>query len=291
MSNDPAQIALRTYLLALSLSLGPSLVPALSTPTPGVTLNKFRLIRILRRELSLDGFAFAMTLAVGGGALLRKYLVSFARVKGPDLNPSRSVEEEEGDFDHPLGSSVFARLKQKFTSILNATRLLLACYYKLSEEQQTFLTYVLSSSLGVLVLQAGGERERNIARRRARTTTTLNEATTSSSTVPSSASPTLDLTLLLLVRAVDTVVQRFIIRRSSRSPIPGKELQQNITAVSNGQNSESTSLRYRSDLELEEKSKLDSKFRTCQSTRWTSRVDAFVFWACSARYVLKKNLN
>lgn len=255
--NGPAQIALRTYLLALSLSLGPSLVPLVfqgsngsssSSPiTSTGTLN--RLIRVLKRELSLDGFAFAMALAVGGGALLRKC-------------PSRSTTvEDEGDLVH-AHSSVLARLKHKFASILNATRWL---ENELSEEQQTFLAFVLSSSLGVLVLQAGRERERTVQRR----------ARNTNATVPA-ASPTLDLTLLLFVRAVDAVVQHLIIRRSSTSPVssvPGIERQNVIT--SNGTTAVSDGSRSDLGLERQEKSK--------RRSRWTSRVDAFIFWACSAR--------
>ncbi|EPT04339.1 hypothetical protein FOMPIDRAFT_1040121 [Fomitopsis schrenkii] len=64
--DDPLQIALRTYALSLALSLGPALVPFLTSPKArkdGMT----RLGRILGRELRVTGFAFAMTAGVGGG--------------------------------------------------------------------------------------------------------------------------------------------------------------------------------------------------------------------------------
>ena len=63
--NHPIQIALRTYALALSLSLGPAFVAFLTKPRRK-TVGP--LIRAIQRELGLTGFAFAMTTALAGGA-------------------------------------------------------------------------------------------------------------------------------------------------------------------------------------------------------------------------------
>src|SRR5436189_3760143 len=78
--NHPSQVALRTYALALSLSLGPSLIPFLVS----LVVPKFRgsktsfasLKRVLRRELGHDGFAFSITFSVAGGAILKQLLTS-----------------------------------------------------------------------------------------------------------------------------------------------------------------------------------------------------------------------
>lgn len=68
LSSDPthpSQVAIRTYGLALSLSLGPSLVPfvlSLITRRKSSKTGLEALKKILRRELGCDGFAFAITI-------------------------------------------------------------------------------------------------------------------------------------------------------------------------------------------------------------------------------------
>ncbi|KAG5647996.1 hypothetical protein DXG03_007030 [Asterophora parasitica] len=71
--SEPVQFALRTYALSLSLSLGPSLVPFLTALLKRKLSHKTGIkafLRVLRREFGFDGFAFAMTLSVAGGAAL-----------------------------------------------------------------------------------------------------------------------------------------------------------------------------------------------------------------------------
>ncbi|KAJ7786317.1 integral membrane protein [Mycena metata] len=67
----PAQVALRTYCLSLCLSLGPSLVPFVIFRRSEKTSRK-ALKRVLAREFGLKGFAFSVTLALGGGSFIRE---------------------------------------------------------------------------------------------------------------------------------------------------------------------------------------------------------------------------
>ena len=68
-NDDPRIIVARTYGLSLSLSLGPSLISLLARGP----LNKksyARISALLKKELGPSSFAFAMTVAVGGGTAL-----------------------------------------------------------------------------------------------------------------------------------------------------------------------------------------------------------------------------
>ncbi|KAK0233084.1 hypothetical protein IW262DRAFT_47070 [Armillaria fumosa] len=199
----PTQITLRTYALALSLSLGPALVPFLSAllrSTPPSKYNKQSLSALLRQELGLGGFAFAITLAVGGGATVRHLWTSL---------------------DDP------AKDKQAPST------------------QKTFISYALSSAIGILLLQKGRRRPN----------------------VQNAPSRTLDLTLLLFVRAVDALVQSFVYKRSSRVRVRERPV----------------------DVEhhpgLLSQRLLREKHQTTRSDipGFTARIDALVFWACSAR--------
>ncbi|KAF8909027.1 hypothetical protein CPB84DRAFT_1766713 [Gymnopilus junonius] len=238
-STHPAQIAFRTYALALSLSLGPSLLPftvalfsrkARSSPRTSLKALK----AILRRELGYDAFAFAVTFAVAGGAALRRYL----------WNLSNEVEKVNPFVEEPTLRNVFSYLKTRIS--------------RLSPAQQTFISNVTSSSIGILLIQSG--RERVLHRRLARRTPSY----------PSTehASPTLDLTLLLFVRAVDSILQAFILRK----PLPASDLDDDTQA-------HLADPRLVLDRLTKEKVKRENKMRQ----NLTSQIDALVFWACSAR--------
>ncbi|KAJ7071025.1 integral membrane protein [Mycena amicta] len=195
----PLQVSIRTYCLAACLSLLPSLVPFVT-----LTRSKNSLKRVLYRELHFTGFAFAVTAAVGGGSFLREAW--------------RALDESSSD------QIAVAKLKQWISS-------------KLSAAQKTFLSNVVSSTAGLLLLQAG--------RRRA--------STAKSSPPEASASRTLDLTLLLLVRALDAGVQSFVSHRSGTTRNHQPISTQNILPAS------------------------------AKRAAMRMQIDSLVFWACSAR--------
>ncbi|KAF5390152.1 hypothetical protein D9757_002926 [Collybiopsis confluens] len=227
LSDDPthpAQIALRTYGLALFLSLGPSSIPFIVSFLTGrhshkTSLSAFR--RVLRRECGYDGFAFAITLGVGGGATLKRAWDNNAK-------------------HNPWISSLDRRLG-------------------LSPSQKSFIANFFSSSFSILLLQAGRRRSqslRNIPRPGA-IPIPYTYTPSNSSAVPSkSPSPTLDLTLLVLVRALDSALQSLILKFSD-GPEFGKDSPSEVDAKHKRYNAKVTLL--------------------------TTRLDAFVFWACSAR--------
>ncbi|PPQ80833.1 hypothetical protein CVT25_001958 [Psilocybe cyanescens] len=272
LSDDPAhpaQIALRTYTLALSLSLGPSLVPFIvQGVSPKKAVNIAALKRVLRRELGYDGLAFAFTLCVAGGAGLKQSIQHLSQKELQHKKPGRKTEnasDRSSGFTDVPAINFFIRLKSWVLA--------------LSPGQRSFLSYVLSSSVGILLIQAGRERSSRLqqARRAA-------EAV-AAGTVPASAlshpalraaanrtSPTLDLTLLLLVRAVDSLVQAFILQK----PIP---------RVSSHDTSDHKHTSRTADpkLVLEKLEKERIRRENIIRQKWTSQVDAFVFWACSAR--------
>lgn len=190
-----SDVALRTYALALSLSLGPALVPFVTRLHNG--LDSAKLGRVLRREFGHNGFAFSITLAVAGGAFLKK---------------------------------TWAKSKKHF----------------LSPEHETFVANTISASVAIFLLQ---RRHRRRARRDA-------------------TSPTLDLTLLLLVRAMDSLVQSFVMRSSASGINP------QIADFKDGLLPQVVHHKLQ-----KEKEKRDKE----TSRRWTEQIDAFVFWACSAR--------
>lgn len=243
-STHPAQIALRTYVLALALSLGPSLAPfavalisrkARSSPRTSLTALK----AVLRRELGHDGFAFAVTLAVAGGAALRQCFlrISNESSEAKKENTSSSVKE-------PSMRSILSYLKR--------------CISRLSPAQQTFISNAISSSVGILLIQSG--RERTLRRRLLRRTSSYPSA--------DHPSPTLDLTLLLFVRAIDSILQAFILRK----PPPVSHIDEDTQA-------HLADPQLMNDKLAKEKIKRENKMRQ----NLTSQIDAFVFWACSAR--------
>ncbi|EDR14989.1 uncharacterized protein LACBIDRAFT_300660 [Laccaria bicolor S238N-H82] len=241
----PAQVILRTYALSLSLSLGPSLIPLLtSLVSAKLTAKSFfiTLKRILKRDLRYDGFAFAITTAVGGGALIRHLWRLL---------------------DDPTFTHKPVNVPKFLLDITDRIRMW-SQLLSLSHEQRTFLSHLVSSSLGIVLLQAGRARS-------------LRLRILSSGGVPtpslSGISPTLDLTILLAVRAVDSMVQSFILNNSSSS----SSSQVSRHSDSSGR----TQLEPHLVRDRLEKEKL--KLENLVSVKLTSQIDAFVFWACSAR--------
>ncbi|KAG7099209.1 hypothetical protein E1B28_001076 [Marasmius oreades] len=233
--DDPThstQVALRTYLLTLSLSLGPSLIPVVTSLVKSLIFSKgtlaktWRILKkVLRRELGHDGFAFAVTLAVWGGLKIGSIW--------NDLSVSRSLKGESE------------------SSTKNSQSLLVFLNQKLSAFQRGFISYAFTSTIAFYLLQAGRQRSERLQARSSRTgnisTFPLIPYTPPTPTSTSKASPTLDLTLLLVVRALDVVVQSLIRRKCYSHPDDGVlGERKRVAAFSTG-------------------------------------IDAFAFWACSAR--------
>lgn len=239
----PLQILLRTYALSLSLSLGPSLIPFISSRISSKSSPRTSLValkRVLRREFGFDGFAFAITVCVGGGAAIRRLWHILD-------SPSQQA------------SSILPM------SVRTARRQCITYLQMLTSYQKTFLANVLSSSLGVLLLQAGYRRSRRLTGDRP--SSTLKVPHTKLSTRTNRALPTLDLTLLLFVRAMDAILQIFIQRVTK----PAHRLLDNSRRPSF---TEPSLMRDR----FQKNATSEKSIRDV-----TSRTDAFVFWACSAR--------
>lgn len=269
----PVQIALRTYALALSLSLGPSLLPFIvALFSRLINLKRFKLPstktlkHVLRRELGHDGFAFSITLSVAGGAAIRNLF--------HNLNV----------YDHQSYSN--GSRTGIATSARRLLRQLRGCLLYASPEQQTFISNLISSFTGILLLQAGRAR-----------TDRLRVPTKPTSAQLDRPSPTLDLTLLLLVRAVDSIIQGFILQKSQAivnntpslgdSPVSGsKEDSSSSPAKLEIEQQHPEARLLHENLEKKKLKKDAHKLRL----KLTSRLDALVFWACSARYVFNKPL-
>jgi len=194
LPNDhPLQILIRTYPLALSLSLGPALLSFLASSRSRSIGLASGLKSILRRELALTSFPFAITVAVGGGSGLQ---------------------------------FLWDRLERKWTkalrgSVEGAASGLLA---SLEPWQRTFVCNALASLTAITLLQAPhhsfqtckvdipfpcAAQTREIKRGR--------------------SSETLDLTLLVLVRAFDALAQRIVFKRAGNEKKQARKHRLSIT--------------------------------------------------------------
>jgi hypothetical protein len=176
LPNDhPLHVAIRTYPLALSLSLGPSLLPFTSSQRA----RSDGLISILRRELSTTAFPFAITVALAGGSALRTL---WKRLD------DRQIETAES----------------------NAVTKLQAL---LKSWQKSFICNALASFVAFSLLQ---RRRRPVGPMHTRNvyiplTIPISQAHKAEQ---GRMSATLDLTLLVLVRAFDALVQGLVFRRA-----------------------------------------------------------------------------
>lgn len=204
--DHPLQIALRTYTLALALALGPALLPFLTSHRARAQGYE-RVLRILKREFSLNAFASAITVGVAGGAAIRHIWDRW--------EDTAQVREERGSL-------------QSHSDVLGKVRTWLA---SLKDGQKTFLSNVISSSLAITLLHS---------RRRHAMSAWVGRP-----------SPTLDLSLLFLVRAMDSLVQLVLFK-------PSAESERVLPAAVQVQ-------------------------RKADRLKWSTRTDALVFWACSAR--------
>jgi hypothetical protein len=176
LPNDhPLRIAIRTYPLALSLSLGPTLLSFATSPkTRSKDLKLF-----LRRELGATAFPFAITVALGGGSVLRKIW--------NHLDPKKSKAVRGSDPDDIPSSLV-----------------------RLKPWQKSFVCNVLASFAAIALLQYR-RHSPHIQKAHIPLTVPISQG---SKTGRGRVSPTLDLTILVLVRAFDALVQGHVFNRA-----------------------------------------------------------------------------
>lgn len=244
--SHPAQIALRTYALALSLSFGPALIPFVASiasvkKSPKTSLDALR--KVVRRELGYDGFAFSMVTCVAGAASLRYLWTSV--VNHVENVHNSTAEKDTGS----LGRLVF-RMRS----------------LGLTPAQITFISNVISSSIAVILLQKGAARQGRAKK------------VDANANSPARVSPTLDLTLLLVVRALDSVIQSMILRTTR--PVSNSRETRSNTTTRNGVEP----LLVQEKLQREEAKRVNE-----ERQQVTVRVDAILFWLCSSRYAFSPN--
>ncbi|KAI0365254.1 hypothetical protein BV20DRAFT_973444 [Pilatotrama ljubarskyi] len=198
--DHPIQIALRTYSLALSLALGPALLPFI-TSRKARAQGFGRVLQIVGRELGVTAFASAITVGVAGGAAIRHFWDQWE-----DRTPQGGESQD-----------VVGKVRSWISS--------------LRDSHKTFLSNVISSTLAVALLHSRRKHAKSAWVGR--------------------PSPTLDLSLLLLVRAIDSLVQLAFFKPSEASQ---RDLPQSVREQ-----------------------------RTADRLKWSTRLDAIVFWACSSR--------
>lgn len=272
----PAQIALRTYAVSLSLSLGPSLLPfilSLVTDRSRAKIRAGRFLNVLKRELGPNGFAFAITVAVGGGAALQRLWQLLEdssgndRIQDTDLLSSAFSSPVA---DTPMSLNVLER-NQAYRSLRSWIS-----KQDVSPSRKSFITNLITSTIAIILLQGkGGRARRPVAKTSMDIPLTMPIDVNTTKYGPS---PTLDLTLLLLVRAVDATIQSLVFK-TSETFWPRSETLGSIDIV--GANGEM--LVSRGGAAKADRKKLEE-------TKWrqkvTTHIDSFIFWACSARSVL-----
>ncbi|KAI0275061.1 hypothetical protein BC834DRAFT_814581 [Gloeopeniophorella convolvens] len=199
LPNDhPLQIAVRTYSLALSLSLGPAILSLVASPKARSKGLPHSLKAILQRELHVTGFPFAITVALGGGSALRA-LWKRAERRKREGSP-------EGDEDADPG---------------HLTRLL----EHLKPWHKSFICNALASLLAITLLQS---RRRSAQTRKAHIPWTVPIAQTRKTEL-GRMSASLDLTLLVLVRAFDALTQRLVFNRAGDETKQARKRRHSIT--------------------------------------------------------------
>ncbi|KAA1471476.1 hypothetical protein DENSPDRAFT_819740 [Dentipellis sp. KUC8613] len=208
-NTHPLQVAIRTYSLALSLTLGPSLLSFISSPKARAK-GLHGLYSILRREFGITGFSFAITAAIGGGSLLQHLC--------------NQLED-----DRILNPDTLTGPPRKWVQRLKA-------YLKsLDSETKTIFLHAFPALLAFALIRL---RPRSV-KEKSITLQMIPSSPKSSVTRRTSAS--LELTLLLSVRAFDAWTQKMIYRH------------------------------------------VDHQDARNRRHKITTRLDAFAFWASSAR--------
>ena len=247
--------------MALLLSLGPELLPFIARVVvlakAGKDIDRVRvgkivtgLGRLLRRESGPFGFAFAITTAVAGGSFLR--------------NASESLEKPADLFIQNGDANVDAAGRGSNSTLKNVQCTLRRYWKSLSDVQQTFLFNALASTTAILLLQWKTVPRRPSGVPELPLTLPVDD-------IPrrKGISPTLNLTLILFVRALDSVVHG--------------ALQDKLLQKLKGKGREVT---HRST-EVEEAISRDSVHAKNWIHKWTSNLDSLVFCVCSARYVIR----
>jgi hypothetical protein len=255
-ADHPARVGFRTYGLGLLLSLGPAFLPFVAkvlVPViggEGVDRVKTKkavagLWRLLRRELGPFGFAFSITTAVAGGSFLQNVFNNLAKPSSD--NPLQDCNHELGAATGGLNSawSIKSRL-----------------WTPLSDVQQTFLANALASAVAIVLLQwkpAPG-RPQGIPELPL-TLPTPTKDISKRKGIP----PTLNLTLIFFVRALDSIVHGGL-QDKLLQKLKGKEREAMPRST-----------------ELEEVMSKDSIRARDWINKWTSTLDSWVFCVCSAR--------
>ena len=256
-ADHPAKISSRTYGLALLLSLGPTLLPfvarAVVLAKAGKGVCRVRLgkvvvglWRLLRRELGPFGFAFAITTAVAGGSLLRNVSEN---PEGPAVLSLRNGGEGVGGLNSTF-KNVKSGLRRHWAS--------------LSGVQQTLLSNALASTVAIVLLQWSTATCRSAGVPEFPLTLPIDD-------IPrrKGISPTLNLTLILFVRALDSLVHGGLQDKLlQKSKVMGREATPGST-------------------EAGEAASRDSPYAKNWINRWTSNLDSLVFCVCSARCVIR----
>jgi hypothetical protein len=216
--DHPLNVALRTYALALSLSLGPALASLLTSNSARVHGLLPSIRHILRRELAHSGFPFAITVAIGGGAALQHLWRALVE---------SSSEADAASCERVLGT--------RFGAPLDALKMRLA---RLAPECRAFACHLLSAFVSIVLMQAR-RRHAGLPRKAAIPYTPPEPG------AGVRASPTLDLSLLIVVRALDALVQLGLFGRQEDESAQSRDKRRRVT----------------------------------------TKIDAFVFWASSARCV------
>lgn len=231
-SNHSFQVAARTYTLSLSLSVAPAILPLL-TSKGKISGKPARFARTLRNELGLRGFAFAMMVAIGGGTALDGL---WQRL---DSEKSDAASQDRFPSAKYIG---WLRTLSRSSS------------FKLAPTYRTFLCSLATSLAAILLLQS---RRGPTQSKRASIpfTVPVTRPTRSNEGRPSA---TLELTLMLLVRAFDAILQGEFVRRAEA---------QVDAQRTEGNNSTS----HVHDIRV-------------KAATMTDKLDALVFWAASSRY-------
>jgi len=140
-----------------------------------------------------------------------------------------------------------------------------------SAPRKTFMCNLISSTIAIILLQGKGDRNRS----RSSPIKSVNLPLTmpiDANTTKHGPSPTLDLTLLLLVRAVDATIQSMVFKGSETYWSRAHTID---ILGANGEVLVSQAVTAEARKKKEEETKWRQKV--------TTRIDAFVFWACSAR--------
>lgn len=197
LPNDhPLQIVIRTYPLALSLSLGPALLSFIASSRTRSNGLASGLKSILLRELALTSFPFAITVAIGGGSGLQFLWERLERkwTKAPR-------KSGKGD-----ASGFLARFEPW---------------------QRTFACNALASLTAITLLQA---RRRSFQAHKVDIPFPCAEPVTQTREIKRGrSSETLDLTLLLLVRAFDALAQRLVFKRAGNEKKQARKHRLSIT--------------------------------------------------------------